>query len=265
MRIKTFTLSLTLLSSLGLFAKPIDFSSQIKPILEKTCVSCHGPEKNKGKLRLHTHKFMMEGDVVEAGKVEDSYLIDLISLDHDDDDLMPPPGKGEPLSKDEVELMKKWISEGAKWPKGLELEDKSETRADIAKMEAKTEPFKHLVPIINKYCIECHNEDKQKGDFRIDDMDQDLVYGIHAQRWYEVLDIINLGEMPPKKSDQLNDDERKTLIETLTAELQKAKEVRKGQISTVMRRLNNDQYNNCLLYTSPSPRDLSTSRMPSSA
>ena len=246
MRIKNLTLSSAMLLSLGAFAKPVDFTKQIKPILEKSCVSCHGPEKDKGKLRLHTHKFMMDGDVVEPGKVDDSYIIDLISLEHDDDDLMPPPGKGDPLSKSEISLIKTWIAEGAKWPKGLELEDKSETRADIAKMEAKKETFKHLVPIINKYCIECHNEDKQKGDFRIDDMDQDLVYGVHAQRWYEVLDIINLGEMPPKKADQLNDNERNTLIETLTAELQKAKEVRKGQISTVMRRLNNDQYNNTL-------------------
>lgn len=246
MRIKHLTLSSALLLSFGVSAKPIDFSKQIKPILEKNCVSCHGPEKDKGKLRLHTHKFMMDGDVVEPGKVEDSWLVDLISLEHDDDDLMPPPGKGDPLNKNEISLIKTWIAEGAKWPKGLELEDKSETRADVAKMEAKTETFKHLVPIINKYCIECHNEDQQKGDFRIDNMDQDLVYGIHAQRWYEVLDIINLGEMPPKKADQLNDNERSTLIETLTAELQKAKEVRKGQISTVMRRLNNDQYNNTL-------------------
>ncbi|WDE97902.1 DUF1592 domain-containing protein [Lentisphaera profundi] len=243
---KKIAISLALLCSSGALAKPIDFTTQIKPILEKNCIACHGIEKDKGDLRLHTHKFMIEGDVVEAGNIKESYLVDLISLDHDDDDIMPPKGKGEPLTKDQITLIKTWIAEGAKWPKGLELEDKAEPKGEVVQMKAKTKTFEHLVPIINQYCIECHNEDKQKGDFRIDNMDQDLVHGIHAQRWYEVLDIINLGEMPPKKADQLHDKERRLMIETLTAELQKAKEVRKGEISTVMRRLNNDQYNNTL-------------------
>ena len=158
---------------------------------------------------------------------------------------MPP--KGDPLTKSEIAKVKEWINSGANWPSGVTLQDRSKEPAQPeSTMIAKTEAFKKLVPLINKYCVDCHNADKQKGDFRIDDMDQDLVYGIHAQRWHEVLDIINLGEMPPKKSKQLTDAERKQLIGTLTNELHKAKEARKGQITTVMRRLNNQQYNNTL-------------------
>ena len=228
----------------------VDFIKDIKPILEKNCTSCHGPVKDKGDLRLHTHEALLKGDVITPGKAQDSYLFELISLDHDDEDIMPP--KGDPLSKEQIEIVKQWISEGAKWPKGIELsappkdDDKAKVAAETPPMIAKNDTFKHLVPIINKYCVDCHGSDKQKGDFRIDNMDQDLVHGIHAQHWYEVLDILNLGEMPPKKKAQPNDEERRMLVETLTRELQKAKEVRKGQISTVMRRLNNEQYNNTL-------------------
>ena len=116
----------------------------------------------------------------------------------------------------------------------------------LSQMVASTEAFKQLAPIINKYCVNCHNADKQKGDFRIDNMDQDLVYGVHAQRWYEVLDILNLGEMPPRKSKQPDNEERRTLIGVLTAELEKAKIARKGQVKSLMRRLNKEQYNNTL-------------------
>ena len=241
-----FTTAIALLQS---SAAPVDFEKQIKPLLEQNCTSCHGPHKDKGDLRLHTHAELIKGDVVTAGDPEDSYLLDLISLDHDDPDIMPP--KSDPLNKEQIALIKQWIKEGTKWPKGLELkappkEDDKENAPEAPPMIANTETFKHLVPIINKYCVDCHNSETQKGDFRIDNMDQDLVYGIHAQQWYEVLDILNLGEMPPKKKKQPTDLERRTLIDTLTQELQKAKEVRKGQINTVMRRLNNDQYNNTL-------------------
>ncbi|MCM8531792.1 MAG: DUF1592 domain-containing protein, partial [Lentisphaeraceae bacterium] len=238
---------LTLFIIFGLYTSSfaIDFSKDIKPILEERCISCHGEQKDKGDIRLHTHSELIKSKAVSDKGVEDSRLIQLISLPEDHDDVMPP--KGAPLTKDQISLFKTWINEGTKWPKGLVLRDRSkEPKSAEPKMTAKNEAFKKLAPIINQYCIECHNADKQKGDFRIDNMDQDLVYGIHAQRWYEVLDVLNLGDMPPKKAKQPNDHERRALIETLTIELDKAKKAKKGQVTTVMRRLNNEQYNNTL-------------------
>jgi hypothetical protein len=54
-------------------------------------------------------------------------------------------------------------------------------------------------PIIKTYCFECHNDDKQKGDMRLDTLHWNMNNQRHAERWHNALNVINLGEMPPKK------------------------------------------------------------------
>lgn len=102
--------------SLPLFAG-VDFANDIKPILDKHCTKCHGAEKDKGGLALHTkfHAFK-ESDSGEAtiisGKPENSLLYKKIT-ETDEDDIMPPKGA---LSKEKIALLKQWIKEGAVWP-----------------------------------------------------------------------------------------------------------------------------------------------------
>ena len=58
------------------------------------------------------------GDGVKAKSLDDSHVYLRITLDHEDDDYMPP--KGDPLTEEQVELIKKWIEGGAdygKWTK----------------------------------------------------------------------------------------------------------------------------------------------------
>ena len=239
---------LTTLMSLTFSSAAIDFAKDIQPIFEERCISCHGDKKDKGDLRLHTHKELQKSKVITPKSANESSLFELISLPADHDDIMPP--KGDPLSKEQIAKIKTWINSGAEWPARVTLKDLSKKGSNKTTSEsvmiATNDAFKALTPIINKYCIDCHNADKQKGDLRLDNMDQDLIYGVHTGRWHEVLDVLNLGEMPPKKSKQLSDSERQQLINGLTAELQKAKEKRQGEIKTTMRRLNNEQYNNTL-------------------
>jgi hypothetical protein len=100
----------------------VDFEKQIRPILEGTCMKCHGPEKPKGKFSLHTREALLagaEGKAVVPGDPEKSDVIYLITLPPDDPDIMP--AEGEPLTKEQVELVTLWIKEGAKWPEGLVL------------------------------------------------------------------------------------------------------------------------------------------------
>lgn len=106
--------------SLGLVAQEkVDFARQIAPILVQRCVECHGPEKDKGDLRLdqRAHAFP-EGEedywTIHAGKPGESELIRRITLPVGDDDIMPE--KGEPLSKAQQELFSRWVAEGAEWP-----------------------------------------------------------------------------------------------------------------------------------------------------
>ncbi|MCM8526071.1 MAG: c-type cytochrome [Lentisphaeraceae bacterium] len=117
-----------LIAMLSVSTQAVDFKKDIAPIFEARCVKCHGAKKQKGEYRLSNAKDIVkagesEEKPVVAGSPEKSYLVKLIAMTEDDDDVMPP--KGGTLSKDEVAKIKAWIKEGAKFPAGLELEDKS--------------------------------------------------------------------------------------------------------------------------------------------
>jgi hypothetical protein len=116
------TLILTLAATgtaLGLAAADkVDFAKDIQPLLQQNCVKCHGPEKQKGKLRLDSREAALKGGktgpafVVSDGAK--SEIVRRISLPKSDDDFMP--NEGEPLAKERIDLIKKWIDEGAVWP-----------------------------------------------------------------------------------------------------------------------------------------------------
>jgi hypothetical protein len=87
----------------------------VQPVLQQNCVSCHGPEKSKGGLRLDSFAGLTKGGksgpVMAAGKSADSELIKRIHLPLTDDDHMPPDGKPQPNPED-VALLQWWIDTG---------------------------------------------------------------------------------------------------------------------------------------------------------
>ena len=88
-------------------------------VLEKRCVSCHNPDKTKGKLDLTTReKILTKKKAVIPGKPLESLIIEAVSGDEPE---MPP--KGETLTKAEIKVLKVWIQNGAKWDEGRVLED----------------------------------------------------------------------------------------------------------------------------------------------
>jgi hypothetical protein len=128
-------LTLPVLSALGAEKKKVDLSkippasdktgltyaTDIKPIFEKSCVRCHGPEKPKGKLRLDSLPGILKGG--EDGKVVlpadgvGSMLVQNIAHAGEPDDFMPPPRNRAnigPLSKEQIGLIRAWIDQGAK-------------------------------------------------------------------------------------------------------------------------------------------------------
>jgi len=95
--------------------EPVVFDRDIKPILEASCYLCHGAEKQKAELRLDSHEAILAGSeygpVIVAGKPEESTLYSLVTLPPDDPDVMP--AKGDPLTKEQTELIRRWILQGA--------------------------------------------------------------------------------------------------------------------------------------------------------
>lgn len=97
-------------------APRVDFTKQIAPLLLERCIDCHGPKEQKGDLRLDQkeHLFAADEPSVVAGKPDDSDLLRRLGLPADDDEVMPQ--KGEALSKEQQQLFRTWIAEGAEWP-----------------------------------------------------------------------------------------------------------------------------------------------------
>lgn len=95
-----------------------DFTSAVKPILETRCVSCHGAEKQKGDLALHTAEAAEEA--LAPGRPAESGVLERIALPAGHDDVMPP--KDGPLNPQEQAVLEMWIAAGAPWPEGVALE-----------------------------------------------------------------------------------------------------------------------------------------------
>jgi hypothetical protein len=118
-RVKIFILSLALFvgqAQIALAAN-VDFATQVVPIFEKSCISCHGPDKQKGHLRLDSKAAAFKGGedgiVLVAGNAAKSDLYRRISLPAGSDDVMP--NKGDVLTKAQTDLIRDWINQGAAW------------------------------------------------------------------------------------------------------------------------------------------------------
>jgi hypothetical protein len=98
----------------------VDFVKQIQPILVESCGKCHGEKSAQGKLRLHTVEVIQEKikakpeEFLVAGKPEKSSLLQRLLLPKDDTKRMPK--KADPLPKEKIDLIEKWIKEGATMP-----------------------------------------------------------------------------------------------------------------------------------------------------
>ena len=102
-------------------AQSVEFNRDVRPLLSDKCFVCHGPdeEARKAKLRLDTREgalgeLRFGGHAVVPGDAESSELFLRISTEHAED-RMPPAESGKSLAEEEVELLRRWIEEGAKW------------------------------------------------------------------------------------------------------------------------------------------------------
>lgn len=107
--------------------KQIDFVQQVKPLLERSCVGCHGGEKPAGLLRVDHREALLKGGesgtaAVVPGQSLQSLLMEYVSASSEAE--MPPKAARDrfpSLNEAEVELLRRWIDEGAEWPAGVVL------------------------------------------------------------------------------------------------------------------------------------------------
>ena len=117
-------------------ADKVEFKKDIQPILQKSCIECHGPEKQKGKLRLDSKEAALkggkEGPVFIVGDAAKSELFRRITLPAGHDDIMP--NKGDPLTKAQTDLIRDWINQGATWPETAVTAGSDEASAEKTKL-----------------------------------------------------------------------------------------------------------------------------------
>jgi hypothetical protein len=103
--------------------EPVDYLRDVKPILVKYCVSCHGPAKQRSDLRLDTAAHALQGGnsgpAIVPGKADSSRLIQ--ALTGAKDVAQMPPEDRPRLSPKEVALLKAWIEQGARAPEKEEV------------------------------------------------------------------------------------------------------------------------------------------------
>ncbi|MDX2037448.1 MAG: DUF1549 domain-containing protein [Isosphaeraceae bacterium] len=91
------------------------FEKQVRPILSEKCFSCHGPEKQKGGLRLDSREAILQGGdsgpAVEPGRADESLLIEAVR--RTEALSMPPKGA---LAPSAIEALVRWVDDGAHWP-----------------------------------------------------------------------------------------------------------------------------------------------------
>lgn len=93
----------------------VDFQRDIRPILSDKCFHCHGPdeEDREADLRLDVAKSALESAIVPGNPDESEVIIRIIS--DDPEAVMPPTDSGKSLTKDEVELLRRWVAAGAEY------------------------------------------------------------------------------------------------------------------------------------------------------
>lgn len=95
------------------------FDRDIRPILEQSCLRCHGPEKPKSHFRLTTREWALKGgddnaDDIVPGDSGRSHLVQYVA-GMVADIQMPPPGKAPPVTPSQTGLLRAWIDQGANW------------------------------------------------------------------------------------------------------------------------------------------------------
>ena len=112
----------------------VSFARDIKPILESSCLRCHGAEKPRSEFRLDNRADAIKGgdqgmDILPGNSARSPLIHYTAYLVEDME--MPPVGKGQQLTADQVSLLRAWIDQGAIWDEGAPTNNRAFTLSPI--------------------------------------------------------------------------------------------------------------------------------------
>lgn len=177
----------------------VDFSKEIKPLLESACLHCHQADRAEGDLRLDSRALAIEGGATGTalipGDAAKSLLYTTTVLPEDDELVMPP--EEALLSKWQTDRLKLWIDQGATWPDDVELE-----------MQPRIDFVKQIKPILEQNCVACHQATNAESDYDLSTQKMAFTSGFsppgvvpfdsHASYLYELVSLDeDAGELMP--------------------------------------------------------------------
>lgn len=190
----------------------VNFTKEIKPILEGRCANCHGYGRDKGRFRMDTRETFLKGggsgEAIVAGKSAESYLIELV-MGFDPDNVMPK--KGGKLTPEQVGLLRAWIDQGAKWDEGVSFARADPRNLHPRRPELPATRARDAHPI-DRLLEPYFAEHKIKPGKPVDDR-------VFARRVY--LDVLGLLPPPEALEEFLADkspDKRRQLVRRLLAD-----------------------------------------------
>ncbi|MFK7911229.1 MAG: DUF1592 domain-containing protein [Akkermansiaceae bacterium] len=105
----------------------------------------------------------------------------------------------------------------------------------------------HVKPFFKAHCVECHGPEKSKGKITVHSLDGDLAAGQELERWEDILDALEHGDMPPEEEDQPSAEARAAMVKWIESGLKDyVKKASKIPTATTTRRLTNFEYQNTM-------------------
>jgi len=117
----------------------------------------------------------------------------------------------------------------------------------------------HIKPVLQKYCFDCHDDKKQKGDLNLKEFSDNPLLAENRKVWEKVAEAIDSREMPPEKKPQPSDEQRDVMLRFIDGQLSKSDcTTDKNPGKVTIRRLNKEEYRHTireLLGVEYSPED----------
>ena len=205
-------------------ALPIAEDSPLRNLTQEYCISCHNPDKQKGKLDLES---ILDADMADHFEVWDevAWMLREREMPPEDEEDVPRPTEAE------YDLVTSWLESSL---------------GDITPEDHSEAVISSQLAVVDTYCISCHNEEEKEGNMSLEKIhDKDVLH--HSELWEKIITRLESRQMPPPDRKRPSEATYEAVITNLTSTLDSAAKANPNPGRTdTFRRLNRTEYQNSI-------------------